>query len=59
MNTSRMKKVCGRCSKEFSTHSTNRDQCYKCKPKCTEHHDFRDLQRRRELEAKKAAQEKA
>ena len=36
----RIKLICMRCEKEFSTHSTNRDKCHTCLPKCTEIHDF-------------------
>ena len=28
------------CGKEFSTHSTNREFCHECKPKCKEIHYF-------------------
>ena len=33
---------CVRCTKEFSTHSTNRDHCHECKPKCGEVHYFNE-----------------
>lgn len=36
----RRKLKCIRCEKEFSTHSSNRDKCYKCVPKCKEIHEF-------------------
>ena len=36
----RVKLVCKRCQAEFSTHSSNRDVCHKCKPKCRETHYF-------------------
>ena len=40
MNPGRMKLKCSKCGSEFSTHSTNRGQCHKCKPKCAEKHYF-------------------
>ena len=49
----RTKMVCGSCSKEFSTHSTNRNQCYTCKPKCSEKHYFTDLLKSRKEKAKR------
>ena len=36
----RVKLVCINCGKEFTTHSTNREKCYRCLPKCTEIHYF-------------------
>lgn len=38
----RVKLVCvtPNCGKAFSTHSSNRTVCHKCKPKCTDVHYF-------------------
>lgn len=36
----RVRLLCIKCEKEFSTHSTNRKHCHKCLPKCTERHEF-------------------
>lgn len=36
----RRKLKCTQCGKPFSTHSTNRDVCHRCKPKCKEIHYF-------------------
>jgi len=36
----RVKKNCKRCNDLFSTHSSNRDLCHKCRPKCRERHYF-------------------
>ena len=33
-------KVTCQCGKEFSTHSTHRQVCFTCKPKCAERHSF-------------------
>jgi len=42
MNKGRIKLKCVRdgCGKEFSTHSSNREVCHTCKPKCNEIHYF-------------------
>jgi len=32
--------TCNKCGKPSSTHSTNRNMCYRCKPKCKEIHWF-------------------
>lgn len=40
MKVGRRKLVCNKCSKEFSTHSTDRNVCYKCKDYCREKHYF-------------------
>lgn len=37
----RFKLTCEKCQKEFSTHSTNRQRCYQCSPKCIAIHDFK------------------
>jgi hypothetical protein len=55
----RVKLNCSRCPKPFSTHSTNRSECYKCKPKCAEKHYFDELlksrqEKERQLENKKS-----
>ena len=38
----RVKLVCVKpeCGKAFSTHSSNREFCHTCKPRCTERHTF-------------------
>lgn len=36
----RQKLICNKCEATFSTHSSNRDLCHKCKPKCQEKHYF-------------------
>ena len=36
----RVKLICQRCEENFSTHSSNRKVCHKCKPKCKERHYF-------------------
>jgi len=36
----RVRLNCRICGKEFSTHSSNRKECHKCKPKCRETHYF-------------------
>ena len=59
----RVRLNCDLCGKEFSTHSSDRTTCYKCKPKCYEIHYFDDFSKKRleqrqkekELEAIKEA----
>ena len=41
----RWKRNCAKCGKLFSTHSTNRADCYSCKPKCNEIHTFNHLKK--------------
>jgi hypothetical protein len=36
----RTKLTCTKCNKPFSTHSTNRQLCHTCKPKCRDTHYF-------------------
>jgi len=36
----RWKRVCIKCGNSFSTHSTDREDCYKCRKKCNEIHHF-------------------
>jgi hypothetical protein len=36
----RVKLNCTICSKQFSTHSSNRSKCHSCLPKCTQIHLF-------------------
>jgi hypothetical protein len=37
----RFTRPCVRCKNEFRTHSSNRDVCHKCLPKCREIHHFK------------------
>jgi hypothetical protein len=39
----RVKLTCKRCQATFSTHSSNRDVCHKCRPKCREIHYFEGI----------------
>jgi len=39
----RRKLNCKRCGAEFSTHSSNRDVCHTCIPKCKEIHYFEGI----------------
>lgn len=52
MKSGRVKLVCTRCNKPFSTHSSNRTECYGCRPKCREKHYFEDLLKNRQEKAK-------
>jgi hypothetical protein len=36
----RVELLCIRCEAVFKTHSSNRQVCHKCLPKCTEKHYF-------------------
>jgi len=36
----RVRSSCIKCGSEYSTHSSNRNMCHKCKPKCRERHRF-------------------
>jgi hypothetical protein len=36
----RIKVKCTKCGAQFSTHSSNRDKCHRCLPKCRETHYF-------------------
>lgn len=36
----REKRECNKCGKKFSTHSSDRQLCHDCKPKCREIHNF-------------------
>jgi len=36
----RFKRECVKCKKPFSTHSTNRESCHVCVPKCIAIHHF-------------------
>jgi hypothetical protein len=36
----RWQRTCIKCQKKFSTHSTDRQDCYSCRPKCREIHYF-------------------
>ncbi len=49
----RVRLNCDKCGVEFSTHSSNRNLCYKCKPKCYEWHDFSDFLASRKNKGKK------
>lgn len=40
MKSGRRSLECIKCQQVFSTHSSNRELCYKCKPKCRERHVF-------------------
>lgn len=51
----RQKLNCNKCGKTFSTHSTNRNMCYTCKPKCKEIHWFSKQDSERALQAKNKA----
>jgi len=51
----RFQVTCSSCQKEFSTHSTNRDRCHSCLPKCRERHFFDDLMAGRTDKSKKDA----
>jgi len=46
----RVKLICVVCEKEFSTHSSNREKCHKCLPKCTERHYFFEVPKTKENE---------
>ena len=37
----RWKRVCSACKGDFSTHSSDREVCHKCRPKCRETHEFK------------------
>lgn len=52
----RWKRTCIKCQKEFSTHSTNRQDCYSCRPKCREIHYFYSQDKKRQEEAKAKAE---
>jgi hypothetical protein len=41
---------CIKCGEDQSTYSTNRSQCHKCLPKCTERHTFENLEVRKKVE---------
>ena len=47
----RVKLVCNKCQKPFSTHSTNRNMCYKCKDYCRETHYFFNQPKKTEAKA--------
>ena len=49
--------TCIKCGAPQSTHSSNRQHCHKCKPKCREKHTFNNLKKRREQEQKEANEE--
>jgi len=40
MKAGRRKLVCNKCGAQFSTHSTDRNMCYKCKDYCRDKHFF-------------------
>ena len=42
----RVELSCRTCGKKFSTHSSNREVCHSCKPKCGERHYFDPLFKR-------------
>lgn len=39
----RVRSICIRCEANFSTHSSNRQMCHKCLPKCREKHYFLEV----------------
>ena len=53
----RVKLNCKRCTAAFSTHSSNRDVCHTCKPKCAEVHDFTELMTSRKKKEKQESLE--
>jgi len=59
MKSGRTKLTCNKCSKPFSTHSTNRSFCYSCKDYCRERHYFLDSPKKVEKKDEKGKKEKA
>jgi len=49
----RWERTCIKCEKKFSTHSTDRQDCYSCRPKCREIHYFHG-QKKKQEQAKKS-----
>lgn len=66
MKPGRFKRVCNKCGKPFSTHSTNRYICYRCKDYCRETHYFynvkpkeKKVEKKEEKRVEKKIEEKA
>ena len=58
----RVKLICTKCSGSFSTHSSNRQICYKCIGKCREIHYFKGIlasQAKNKKEKEKALENKS